>query len=376
MESETSFEHSAAYLEEFRHQVSLLNDVIMSKPSAEAIRLFAILGGDDSCHGELVGILFQFLRFPNNLSSQQVNPVLSSADGTDKTLSMSLLARILNPLEPFGPELGLHAIRNWFLLVNTLVVISQGSQARLKLKYMMLPAVTVVILNMVQWFPEFLLRLRDYMDGWKKRLAYDSESLEILWSAFRGEASCVEKAISHANLQIASHFIALREETLKGYSADQQEGDEEGVDEGMIDQPNVLPTHMLLLMSEWKTVSDSGRGAGNADDPDVIDWYKTVIGKKLLGRIEQNREEINSKFSHMLAKFKILDSAELSRSKGQVLVLLKREFSERCQLLEREIKLISLLDSRHGLLVRQFEAFSKVRLLLDTAIDGRSSAMN
>lgn len=288
-------------------------------------------------------------------------------------------------------------LRNWFLVLNSIVIIAQGSEAKLRFKYFMLPGIVALCLSMAQYYPEFLSRLMDYIDGWSRRTTYDQavscafsvylhsygfmyisncaclweclyaylwsvfvhdilfvQSLDLLVNAYRGESICIEKSISHANVQIAAHFISLREETLRT---------EGGGVSLSVAEANIMPSYLVGLMSEWKALSETGSLEGGSGE--VVEWYKVSIGERLLNTIAKSRSEVEEKFGKMLKKYKGINRVDLFRSKGQIDVLIKREFKKRSELLGDELKLVSWLDSRHLLLIRKFEVFANLRMCLD-----------
>lgn len=212
---------------------------------------------------------------------------------------------------------------------------------------------------MARYQPEFLGRLYDYLDSWRRRIAFDNEGVQLLVAAYRGEAEVVEKLLGHVDGQVASHFILLREDFLNTRRGQALEVG------GSQSSESLFPSYLMDLMISWNNSSGSAAGEFvNERAHEICEWYRSVVGQQVLNTIELGRMEIDEKFGPLLAKFRNMDKQELLRSKGQILVLLKREFKIRCELLGEEQQLLSLLDSRHALLIRKFDIFAKLKWLL------------
>eukprot|EP01054_Gregarina_sp_Poly1_P001342 Gregarina_sp_Poly_1__1341@NODE_1331_length_4357_cov_188_839860_g895_i0_p2_GENE_NODE_1331_length_4357_cov_188_839860_g895_i0NODE_1331_length_4357_cov_188_839860_g895_i0_p2_ORF_typecomplete_len388_score61_00_NODE_1331_length_4357_cov_188_839860_g895_i026683831 len=370
---------NTSLLNEFRRHVLQLNGPAMNAPSEDASRVAVSLLDTESHHSEMALVLFHFLKSP---TGEPVSPN-SGADALDSTFCdskssvRSSLKRLVDLQEPFGRSLSLPALRNWYLLINHLASLAVGSEARLKFKYSLLSPLAVLAIHMARAFPEFLARLSDYLEGWKKRLVFDSEALDILHSAYRGDLNAIESAVAHTNGQTASHFMLLREEYLKrrlsandpaGAASDRIPNVGHAEHPASAESSNLLPSYLMELMVCWNSSNEGGRPAGGDKSGEVAEWYRHVVGEKFLGKIESGRQEIEEKYAPLLMKFRAMDPAELERAKGQLLVLLKREFKRRTELINEELQLIALLDSRHALMTRKFDLFARLKLFLDKSV--------
>eukprot|EP01055_Gregarina_sp_Pseudo9_P000306 Gregarina_sp_Pseudo_9__305@NODE_1199_length_1785_cov_9_495991_g1125_i0_p1_GENE_NODE_1199_length_1785_cov_9_495991_g1125_i0NODE_1199_length_1785_cov_9_495991_g1125_i0_p1_ORF_typecomplete_len379_score99_01FANCI_S1/PF14675_6/0_19DUF3887/PF13026_6/0_18_NODE_1199_length_1785_cov_9_495991_g1125_i0911137 len=344
----------------------------MSVPSEEAVRVAVSLLDKESTHADLGATLFHFLKSP---TGEPVSPNAAwemhhaSHGGDSRSSARATLRRLVDLQEPFGVPLALPALRNWFLLLNHVVTSAVGSEARLKFKYSVLTPIAVLALHMPRSFPEFLARLTDYLEAWKKRLVFDSEAMEILYSAYRGDPGSIEAGLAHANGQTASHFILLREEYLSRKPSAETAASAVSVENTPAEgTSNLLPSYLMELMVCWNSSTEGGPAGGSDMSGEVAEWYRSTVGHKMLSKIESGRQEIEEKYTPLLGKFRSMDDNEIERSKGQLLVLLKREFKRRVDLINEELQLIALLDSRHALMTRKFDLFARLKLFLDKSM--------
>lgn len=163
-------------------------------------------------------------------------------------------------------------------------------------------------------------------------------------SAFRGDGSAVEKSVGHTNAQIASHFMALRQEALSGTGPSVQES-------------SALPSYMMSVMEELKSIGESGSN-------EASEWFKTRVGDEVLKNICDRRREIEERYGPMLMRFKGFNVAGESEGHGQILALLRREFAMRCALMKDETTMLAMLDSRHEYLKTKYDYFHHARTLL------------
>eukprot|EP01053_Blabericola_migrator_P003589 Blabericola_migrator_1__3588@NODE_2069_length_3325_cov_180_217004_g422_i1_p1_GENE_NODE_2069_length_3325_cov_180_217004_g422_i1NODE_2069_length_3325_cov_180_217004_g422_i1_p1_ORF_typecomplete_len373_score61_91_NODE_2069_length_3325_cov_180_217004_g422_i114482566 len=367
---------SMGSLMELKRHIIQLNGQLMTAPSQDAVKtITSLLDIEDGPHFDLTLALFQFLKYPNGdgdgdgLGSAPLHsPSNSYTDSCSH--SRQQLHRLVDVREPFGAGLSLPALRNWWMLMHHVAAASIGSESRLKFKYSLLAPVSVLIHHMPRHFPEFLGRLYDYLEGWKQWLVYDSEAMEILFNAYKGDPGAVEAAISHSHSETASHFMALRQEHLsRGRTSHTPHTPHTPTPHTPHtgSDATLLPSYLMELMVSWNSSNERSAGGENANS-EVAEWYKNIVGDKVLSKIESGRSEIEEKYSALLIKFRNMGSNELERSKGQLLVLLKREFKKRCELMDEELQLLSLLDSRHALMTRKFDVFARLKIFLDKSM--------
>eukprot|EP01054_Gregarina_sp_Poly1_P001983 Gregarina_sp_Poly_1__1982@NODE_151_length_12545_cov_99_072047_g134_i0_p5_GENE_NODE_151_length_12545_cov_99_072047_g134_i0NODE_151_length_12545_cov_99_072047_g134_i0_p5_ORF_typecomplete_len361_score47_81_NODE_151_length_12545_cov_99_072047_g134_i037474829 len=336
-------------LERFQRHLLALDCGALGAATPDMVSSCMKLIENEGAHEPLLRVLFRFLQSPSGTTSP-VREVGSPQLGTQSlkwTFNICIDVR-----EPFGGQLSVTSLRNWFMFVNEVITSCAGSEQRLSFKYKTFPLLCVVAFHLARGFPEFLSKFNDYLDQWQTRHAFDTKALKILTSALRGDSSSLAGALAHAESQIAAHFIMLRQEYMSS-AADGSSTEVAGAES----EASLYPRYLTELLSTWDSMSERTPIAGEGSDA-VVDWYKNSVGNILLASISARRDEVWTKYS--IERFKGLSPTELQPSMGQLLVLLKREFKTRTQLVQEELQMLSCLDSRHSVLVRKYDIYARL----------------
>ncbi|EZG68216.1 hypothetical protein GNI_063080 [Gregarina niphandrodes] len=233
----------------------------------------------------------------------------------------------------FMTMLTVRSLRAWLSLVNAVIIEAQGSEARLRFRYAMLPPLAVVISALPRTFPEFIGKMFDYIDQWQKRLTFDRQSIDLLHNCCRGEMSQIPECLQHACAQMSGSFIQLRQEATATDA--------------------VLPNYLTDLIREW----DNNEPPSKVQNGPAAQWYTTNVGEDCVSTIIQLREDIETKFASVLQRYQHSTTEEIERTKPQTLVILKRELDRRILLVMQQTKLCTLLDSKHAQLIVQLDSF-------------------
>eukprot|EP01056_Protomagalhaensia_sp_Gyna25_P002985 Protomagalhaensia_sp_Gyna_25__2984@NODE_275_length_4078_cov_34_820995_g211_i0_p2_GENE_NODE_275_length_4078_cov_34_820995_g211_i0NODE_275_length_4078_cov_34_820995_g211_i0_p2_ORF_typecomplete_len341_score48_18CxC1/PF18802_1/0_054_NODE_275_length_4078_cov_34_820995_g211_i04881510 len=323
----------------FEKLVVLLHDGFAHKVDHVMIQECLEAVDEDSLHQRLAYALFRSLK---NLLLEY--NILQEDDGTCLSLR-KWLTTCVDVQQPFGDHMTVLGLRNWMVLLNDVFVCCSGNVSRLAFKYRLLPMIACIAYHIPFRYPEFLAKLNDYLEQWGQNHIYDSKALVLLSGCLRGEYTMISDALKHAESQIAGHFVLLRQECM------QQE-----------ETNAIFPAHIAAVLRAWGAGSSdeasSGISVGAAVEDVAAGWYREVMGSVLVQSINERRSELDSKFS--LDRFKAMNLVEFRRNMGQAMVLMRREFLGRLQLLQEELQLISNLDSRHAVLVRKHDVYGRL----------------
>eukprot|EP01053_Blabericola_migrator_P010189 Blabericola_migrator_1__10188@NODE_569_length_7540_cov_46_110130_g424_i0_p5_GENE_NODE_569_length_7540_cov_46_110130_g424_i0NODE_569_length_7540_cov_46_110130_g424_i0_p5_ORF_typecomplete_len157_score24_63EURL/PF06937_11/0_054_NODE_569_length_7540_cov_46_110130_g424_i034423912 len=128
----------------------------------------------------------------------------------------------------------------------------------------------------------------------------------------------------------------------------------------------IFPQHVACVLKDWENAAAGEKFNDGVSQGPVTEWYRETVGNLLVKSISGIRSDLDLRYS--LDRFKTMNLEDLKRSMGQVSVLMRREFLSRVQLLQEELQMISMLDSRHAVLVKKHDVYARLLYIL-TSLD-------